>query len=61
MVGTVMGAVKADDGPGLELPPGCNAPGIPLALDGTTLDGCDPWGVAWCRLKAGGAFEYAGS
>jgi len=41
-VGTAIGAVNAEEGPGLELPPGCNAPGIPPALEGTTL----PCGVA---------------
>ena len=57
MVGTVVGAVYADEGTGLELTPGCSAPGTLPAFEGTMLDACEPCGVACCRLKAGGAFE----
>lgn len=59
MVGTVVGAVKEDAGPGLEELPGWRELGTVLpALEGTMLEGCEPCGVACWRLNAGGALEY---
>lgn len=41
---------------------GCNTLGVPPAFEGTTLEACDPpCGVAYCRLKAGGALAYGDS
>lgn len=66
MAGNAVGAVY--DVAGLEAPPaGCRAPGSVLlaaeaALEGTTLEACEPSGVACCTLNDGAALpEYAES